>query len=272
MRSFSNKPCLHKSAVLVLPFLLLGFFLSFLLVFPEVADAAVTQRLSVSLSAEQGNCPSRNPSMDSNAGRVLFASTANALATGESGGIYVRSTAVMNTRYLCPGTRPSTSDGDQWFALLDENGHVVRRAFTGGVIQQVDDGLGGDFVGPPAISGDGRFVTFAANNTPGGTIMIYIYDGQDQSLTMVSQATVNGQADAGCDSPVINTDGTFVVFRSSAGNLVAGVAGGTQQIYLWNRYSGNIDLLSKSVVSGNSAASDCSPPGISSVPLKSMVF
>jgi RHS repeat-associated protein len=259
MRFFSNTCYPHKSTAFLLSFFLLGF-LFFLL---ESSDAAITQRLSVSISAEQGNGPSINPSMNANASLVLFESSADTLAAGESGGIYLRSTAFMNTRYVCPGTRPSISDGDQWFALIDDTGHVVRRTFTGNIVQQADAGLGGDFVGPPAISGDGRFVTFAANNTPGGTIMIYLYDGQEQTLAMVSQTTANGAADGDCDSPVINKDGTFVVFRSSAGNLVAGCAGGTQQIYLWNRYSGNFDLISKSAVSGNPAASDCSPPGIS---------
>jgi hypothetical protein len=107
-------------------------------------------------------------------------------------------------------------------------------------------------------SADGRYVVFTSNATDvvPGLVKdnfdqdVYVLDQETGAITLVShlpdQPTVTG--DFGCDSPAISLDGNWVVFDSTADNLVAGEpAGGdtpTDNVYLFNRLTGDVTLVS----------------------------
>jgi len=93
----------------------------------------------------------------------------------------------------------------------------------------------------PRISDDGRFVLFqsdASNLVPddtNGYTDIFVRDLQTGVTRLLSR---NGStpADQGCHLPDISDNGRFVVFESSATNLVSPTpAGGVRQVYLLNR-------------------------------------
>ena len=91
----------------------------------------------------------------------------------------------------------------------------------------------------PAISADGRFITYEANAT---TLVagvsgqqIYLYDMQTSvafpngQTTLVSQNNSGTAGDGVSKTPTISNDGRFIAFASSSSNLVIGISGA--QIY-----------------------------------------
>lgn len=88
-------------------------------------------------------------------------------------------------------------------------------------------GLAGDGSSQdPAVSGDGRYVTFwssatnlVANDTNGQSD-IFVRDRQTGTTRRVSVAADGAEANGFSDGPAISADGNYVVFYSSATNLV----------------------------------------------------
>src|SRR2546425_410496 len=100
-----------------------------------------------------------------------------------------------------PTTRLSVAAGD-----VQANGHSVA----------------------PAISEDGRFVAFysdATNLVADDTNRardVFVYDRPTGETTRVSVASDGTEANGDSFAPAISRDGRYVVFSSSASNLVSG--------------------------------------------------
>lgn len=88
-------------------------------------------------------------------------------------------------------------------------------------------------------------VTDAAGTVAGGNVFLAVHPRTDLASVTSQGASGNGAS----TTPSISGDGSFIVFASSATNLVAGVVG--QQIYLHDRSSNQVSLVSED----NSAAS-----------------
>lgn len=103
--------------------------------------------------------------------------------------------------------------------------------------------------GPMQISGDGRFLAFvtATNLASGdlnGTNDVYLYDINGGTLTLVSvNRYLSGSANGPSDSPAVSMDGRFIVFRSTATDLVAAGANGSPRIFIYDRLTGTNALL-----------------------------
>src|SRR6185295_18449305 len=105
------------------------------------------------------------------------------------------------------------------------------------------------------LSADGRFLVFASNATdliPGltdtnGTFDIFVYDRDTGALTLVSRSAGSPSltADARSFRPLISADGRFIVFGSSATDLVAGQidASNTYDVFLHDRITGVTSLV-----------------------------
>lgn len=123
-------------------------------------------------------------------------------------------------------------------------GFVDRVANTNDVI------MSGVYVGSRAglrFSADSRCITYAAaaNFTLIATNRVYRYDFQSKQLRLVSHAA-GSQLPAGgsSDSPDISGDGRFVVYRSSATNLLATDFNFEPDVYLYDAQTGNNELFS----------------------------
>jgi len=96
----------------------------------------------------------------------------------------------------------------------------------------------------PAISGNGRFVSFsshATNLVAGDTNAqtdIFLYDRDLDTLERVSVSTAGVEADAGCQLSSVSEDGRYVCFQSDATNLVAGDTNGTRDVFVRDRQAG----------------------------------
>ena len=102
--------------------------------------------------------------------------------------------------------------------------------------------------GPSQWSGDGRYVAFvtftnlvAGDNN--GTNDVYLLDFQTGALTLVSMDQSGTASAAGVsDSPVVSTDGRFVVFRSFATNVLPGIVN-PPSLVVFDRLSSSNSLL-----------------------------
>jgi len=91
--------------------------------------------------------------------------------------------------------------------------------------------------GSPAVSGDGRYVAFAASS-------IYIRD-RLLGVTGVASISSSGAAANGSSGfPFLSPDGRFVLFSSNASNLVAGDGNGKQDVFLRDRTAGTTERVS----------------------------
>lgn len=197
----------------------------------------VVSRDSNSSVINEGGGASSNPSISSDGRLVAFVSLSANLVTGVSGQqIYVRDRQTGQTT-------------------------VISKSSTGVI--------GNGASSAPAISADGRFVTFVSASTNlvtgvSGT-QIYVHDQQTGETTLVSQdISVPPVAGNGVSAaPAISSDGQFVAFASLSTNLGAG--GGTQQIYTHDRLAGangTTSLVSKDAT-GTAGNGNSSTPSIS---------
>ena len=102
--------------------------------------------------------------------------------------------------------------------------------------------------GPSQWSGDGRYVAFvtATNLVAGdnnGTNDVYFLDVQAGTLILVSaNQSGTGSAAGPSDSPVVSPDGRFVVFRTFATDVAAGIVR-PPSLIVFDRLSGTNSLL-----------------------------
>jgi Tol biopolymer transport system component len=213
--------------------------------------AVSTERVSVSSSGTQGNGFSSNASISSDGRYVTFISEAQNLVEGDIGyrDVFVRD-------------RDTDADG-----VFDEPGFVSTEKVTN---------MGGTDPNqaPPSISSDGRYVAFtsdASNVVEGDTDTnndydVFVHDRTTATTERVSVGLdVSGSgtdADGGSDDASISSDGDYVVFRSSASNLVVDDFNGEADVFVRDLQSGTTQLVSIDS-SGNQANSYSFYPSIS---------
>jgi Tol biopolymer transport system component len=136
-------------------------------------------------------------------------------------------------------------------------------------------GTGGEADGSsthPAISGDGRFVSFSSEATnlvpddTNGVADMFVVDRESGAIDRVNVSTDGQQADASgglFPESALSEDGRYVAFLSMAGNLVATPAPPTvTQVYLRDRVRGTTRRVSVSTA-GEPADDRCFHPTLS---------
>ena len=105
-----------------------------------------------------------------------------------------------------------------------------------------------------AISGNGRYVTFASNadNLVAGDTNydsdIFVHDRQTGQTTLVSANSGGAQGNNGSIDPAISADGRYVAFESSASNLVPEDVYIEWDIFVHDRQEGTTSRVSVSSV------------------------
>ena len=103
-----------------------------------------------------------------------------------------------------------------------------------------------------AINGNGRFITFASDDTtlvPGdtnGLSDIFVYDTVAGSTTRVNQTPAGTQANGESKTPTISSDGRFIAFSSLANNLTAGDQNGLADVFIVDTNSLQLERASVS--------------------------
>jgi Tol biopolymer transport system component len=168
-----------------------------------------TVRVSVSSSGAQTDAQSSTmePVLSAMGRYVAFASDATTLASNDSNGatdVFVRDRRLHRTRMMSVGRAGLAADGDSY---------------------------------SPAISADGRFVTFtslATNLVTGDhnhSSDVFVRDQQSRTTRLESVASDGTHANGGSTLPAISGDGRFVVFTSGGDNLVSGDTNGWLDVF-----------------------------------------
>jgi Tol biopolymer transport system component len=103
-----------------------------------------------------------------------------------------------------------------------------------------------------SLSADGRFVAFSSRASDlvlGDTNEdwdVFVRDRQTGTTERVSVGHESQQGDGGCFDGVISADGRFVAFVSYASNLVPGDGNSTSDVFVRNRETGALELVSVS--------------------------
>lgn len=190
-----------------------------------------TRRVSRPASGATPDGPSSDAAPSHDAGTIVFASTATNIVPGQDANglfsdIYARDRASGETRRIS----------------VDPLGVQVST---------------GSSVGP-TISGDGRYVAFASTapllpgasrqqrsrNGPGlRAFSVYLRDLIAGTASLV--APRDRAPDGPSWSPVISRDGRFVAFVSLATNLVNNDRNGCPDVFLYDRSTGGVTLVSR---------------------------
>ena len=201
-----------------------------------VWENGVIQRVSLATDGTQSNSTSLEPIISENGRYVAFSSYATNLVPGISDSV--------RRIYL----RDRDTDNN---AIFDEPGKVSTVLISRN--EQGDPANNSCY--DPTLSADGRYVVFdsrADNLVPGdtnGQRDIFLYDRVTDHIERISLTwdgqEANGDSTAAY-SQAISDDGRFVVFRTSATNLLADGFdnNGVEDIYVRDRASGQIRLIS----------------------------
>ena len=189
-------------------------------VFLRDLDGGTTTRISVTSDGAQVDSHSDSPAISSDGRYVAFRSSASNLVPGDT-----------NVR------------GDVFVHDLD-TGTTTR-------VSVASDGTeGNDNAVYPAISSDGRSVTFASfasNLVPGdtnGTWDVFVHDLDTGTTTRVSVASDGTQSDGQSALSSISGDGNIITYQSLASTLVPGDTNGTYDVFVHDRDTGSTTRVS----------------------------
>ena len=196
-------------------------------------------RVSPQLDSTTTNySPSSGASLSANGRYVVFVSENSSLVSNDTNGVmdvFWSDTLTGEVRRVSVSS--SGEQGNNWSG-------------------RISNGFGID------ISDDGRYVVFhssasnlVANDT--NNIDIFVHDTQTSTTSRVSVTSTGLQANSGSLFPSISGDGRYVVFDSSASNLLPGTDGNAtyhNDVFVHDRQTGLTTLVSKNSdgVQGNS--------------------
>ena len=212
----------------------------------------LTTRASLDVAGGDADGESFRPSMSANGRYVAFESEAADLVVPDTNGfrdLFVRD--LMTGTTVRASVSPSGADPDgvsQQASVSSTGRYVAFLSFASNLVDGDDNGLADVFVrdlwvgttvragvdvvstewelAAPSISGDGRYVGFVSLSalTPDDRNQlpdVYVRDLLTGTLARASVGLGGEDADGWSTSPFLNGDGRYVLFLSSASNLVA---------------------------------------------------
>lgn len=242
---------------------------------------ATTTRVSVTSSGAQVQEDCEEATISGDGSRVSFMSLSNALVPGDTNGfrdVFVHDRASGQTQCASVDPLGAPANGESIFSALSADGRWI--AFDSNATNLVTGGnpYGSVFVrdlstgvtsfvargSNPDISDDGSVVVF---NCPWDNVVSGDNNGfadvlvRDMSSGVLSAASVSSDGTMGNGSSsitwtshsVISGDGRFVIFESSASNLVGVSLSAVQTVYVHDRVTGLTELVN---VDSNGVQSD----------------
>ncbi|MBL8801983.1 MAG: hypothetical protein JNN27_08315 [Planctomycetes bacterium] len=214
-------------------------------VFVRDALLGTTERVSVATGGAQASGASLFPALSADGRFVAFQSYATDLVPGDTNG---RVDCFVRDRLLGVTERVSVSSSG------------AQGAHPATFLQP--------FERLQAISADGRFVAFSSlhnNLVPGdtnATYDIFVRDRANGTTERVSLGAGGVQSSGTCWQPAISADGRFVAFGGGGATLVANDFNNASDVYVVDRSSGALELVSVGL-SGVAGALGAGRPALS---------
>jgi Tol biopolymer transport system component len=218
-------------------------------IFVHDRDTAKTERVSVGIDGSEANDSSQTAALVhvriSDDGRlVAFASLATNLTPDGIPGVFVRDrqdgvTTLVSFNQAGRPIEGSVSvcdlSGDARFVTYRAGTRLFLRDLSARSSSLIAAGAGcGN------LSGDGRFVVYTDT-----TSQVLLLDRESGVTETVSVNAAGEPANEMSDWPSISSDSRFVAFETLASNLDPGDSNGVTDVYLRDRASGTITLVSK---------------------------
>lgn len=235
-------------------------------IFVHDRQTGLTTRVSIASDGTQGNGDSRRPMLSADGRYVSFDSYASNLVTNDnnaSSDIFVHDLQTgLTTRVsvASDGTEGNGESGDgasisadgryivfsSWASNLvsdDTNNaqdifvHDRQTGLTTRVSVASDGTEGNSYSRSPAISGDGRYVTFwsMATTLANGTAGTFLHDRQTGETSLLIE---------GIGDTSISHDGLYIAIATSASNLVSGDTNNTSDVFLYDQQTKQIRRVS----------------------------
>ncbi|MGQ0554121.1 MAG: TolB family protein [Planctomycetota bacterium] len=237
----------------------------------------VTTRESLASDGTEANDMSYGPSLSADGRFLVFESWATNLVPGDTNGfqdVFLRDRLLGKTirvsvgtqgqqaQLPCVGSRISLGGRAVAFQTFSPNmgfGPVSRqqlyvRDFVSGALEMVSVSSHGEVGDNDSwyghLSFDGRYVAFASESTNFSPIDltdghdIYVHDRQAGTTRLVSVSSTGGKIAGTANLAQISADGRYVVFESSAVNLVPNDNNGQTDVFLRDRWLGVNHLVS----------------------------
>jgi len=187
---------------------------------------------------------------------AVFHSYVDILIPGQSPpGYFIWDSRTLYMDWISGGTgTPTVSDDGQTVAYRDDGEWSAGPGiFAGSTLVSV--GLGGAAANGvcgegPQVSGNARFVAFACSATnlvrgdTNGVADIFVRDRQAATTQRVNLGPGGAQANAASFLNSISPDARYVVFTTTASNLVAGDTNGVADVFLRDRRTGVTERIS----------------------------
>ncbi len=186
-----------------------------------------TERVSVDSAGVQANEASEFPGISDDGNLVSFSSVANNLVGDDTNGL------------------PGDPLGDDAFIHNRTTGSTTR-------ISVVSDGSehSGGYLYRPVISGNGSVAAFISNasdlvpNDTNTRFDIFLHDLGSGTTSRVNLADDGSEANNHSDYPAISENGRYVVYQTTASNLVPGDTNGRRDIVMSDVATGEVVRLS----------------------------
>ena len=236
---------------------------------PPPPPPGVTVRVSVAADGTQGNLSSSGVAMTPDTRYVAFSSDAGNLVAGDTnakGDVFVHDRATGGIERVSIASDGTEANNWSYGASISADGRYVayysyattlvsgeqhyychvylhdRVAHTTERISVASDGApANSFSYDPAVSADGRYVAFesyASNLAAGdtnGQMDVFVRDRVAGTTERVSVAADGTQANAGSGVLQVSSDGRYVLFQSTASNLVAADTNASTDLFLYDR-------------------------------------
>jgi Tol biopolymer transport system component len=242
--------------------------------------AATTRRVSVRSNENQGNGASTEPVVSRDGRYVVFSSDATNLVIGdtnEASDVFVRDRSLGTTKRVSVRSNEAQGNGGSQHAAISSSGRFVvfdssaSNLVVGDGNNQIDvfvrdlelgttrllsvrtngnQGNGASY--DPSISGNGRFAVFTSesSNLVGSDTNdrrdVFLRDLQQNTTVRVSLSSREAQGNENSQDSVISADGAYIVFLSSATNLVPHDTNGVTDVFARGRVNGSTRRISLS--------------------------
>jgi len=259
-------------------------------VFVHDRQTGATTRVSLASGGGQGNGNSVWPALSADCRFVAFQSVATNLVPDDTNGeqdVFIHDRQTGTTTRVSVTSAGAAAQGTSGGVTLSDDGHIVAFSSTAanlvpgdtngfedvfvhdrqtGITSRVSVDSAGVEADKAAsyvsISGNGRFVGFASRATnlvpgdAGFNLDIFLHDRQTGATMLISANATGQPANGWSEWSSISYDGRYVAFHTTADDLGPNDTNDAYDVYLRDRQSGTVTLVSVSSAGGqgNSAS------------------
>lgn len=179
-----------------------------------------TKRVSVNSQGQQTNGPSEHHSISDDGRFITFSSEATNLVpndTNNKSDIFIYDSQTGETTRISNGVNGQQSNGESLYPPISADGHLI------------------------AFSSEANNLVF---NDTNGKSDIFLYDRINKTTKRISISSEGLQSNGDSSYPSISPNGRYIVFTSTASNLVPNCNNSVSNVFLYDSETNKIVLVS----------------------------